>query len=331
MAFEVKAEQRVLAAADITGGVSIAVETQPEIHEDGSEITVGIHGRVRYTFATPVTWKVAYAEAQFFRDLIRFATASPTAITNIHMRPAGEEGQVRMVELLLRTTAMDRKRSTDVHPHEMLFDIVGIPGGFEAGVRLWRRLRERFGRAWDDITSGDDAAVVHVPERFVSYTRAIEVLHARDHGKSEAAAVEQTARIERAVAAIPEDLREWAQPLLEASSPPIARHRVRDIVTSLGEMGTSVAGGDVEMFALRVVTTRNELIHPTGRSRKHLLESLEQRYLYARSLYWLALAYLFLKMGASRDELSRMGAIPEVLTTIERMRALAADLKQPPA
>ena len=238
-------------------------------------------------------------------------------------------GSAAPVKLLLRTAAMDRGRAIDVYSHEMLFDLGTIPGGFESAVTTWRRLLGLYRRAWNDITSGDYAAVVDVHERFVAYVRAIEVIHARDYGKPRTATTESAERIERAVAAIPEDLREWARPLLEASSPPIARHRVQDIVTSLEELGMRLAGGSPEKFALYVTTTRNELVHPTDKPKRHLLETVEERYWYARSLYWLALAYLVEKLGASRQDLSAgMGAIPDVRVAIDRVGAFARQRRQ---
>lgn len=121
----------------------------------------------------------------------------------------------------------------------------------------------------------------------MAFARAVESLHAADFGGSAAAVDERDERVRRALAALPEDLVDWARPLLVASTPPVQRHRIVEMVTEVGAVGRRLVGERPEDFAAWVVGTRNHLVHPTGRAGKRVLPEDEDLYWFSVSLHWL--------------------------------------------
>ena len=101
---------------------------------------------------------------------------------------------------------------------------------------------------------------------------------------------------------MPDDLKEWARPLLEDSRPPVARHRIQEIITSLGDVGKRLAGGDPEAFAHRVIATRNYLVR--GKSSRMVLHDAEARFRHANALSWIGIAYLLSRLGMSGEAVS---------------------------
>lgn len=128
----------------------------------------------------------------------------------------------------------------------------------------------------------------------------------------------------RAIDALPGDLKEWATPLLEESTPPVARHRVKEIVDSLGAIGEELAGDDVELFARDVIATRNELTHPNERPMRNAFETSDEIYWFGLSLYWIGVAYLLKELGMEVSDITtRLRQRQLAGSTIEEVRALA--------
>jgi hypothetical protein len=146
--------------------------------------------------------------------------------------------------------------------------------------------------------------VLHAPfiaddDRFTEYAKAIEVLHHGEFGTSEAAEAERDERVQRALDALPFDLVEWATPLLEQSTPPIARHRLMEVVRALGAAGEAIVGGDVEAFALRAVMTRNFITHRSDNAAKKAVYGIQR--------LWHMFALGFLAQGTVHELPQRLG------------------------
>jgi hypothetical protein len=121
---------------------------------------------------------------------------------------------------------------------------------------------------------------------------------------------ERDERITRALEAIPEDLKEWAAPLLQAAYAPYFRLRIEEVLRAMGSIGIRLCGGDIEAFARSVTKMRNAIIHPPAASSGTVLDSHDQFWV-GSSLYWLAHCYLVLKLGMSEDDLDkRLDTLP---------------------
>jgi ApeA N-terminal domain 1 len=316
VALEVKAERKVIDTADLTEFGHVEVESQPEGEVSGHEATVALRTRFRLHPTVSVHWREAFDEARVLQDLVRLAAGEPCAFEEIQLRvrERDEHGRPVWVDMLRRTTALLRGRGKPVHSFDQLFGRASTPGGFEAGLRRWRELRERYRRAWGLMTASDDARGGDAGDQLVTYGRAIEVFHAVDFGGSPAALAERDERVEQAINALPEDLKDWARPLLEESTPPVARHRLMEIIDQLGVVGKGLAGNDPELFASYAVNTRNDLVHPTGVSAKRVLVEIDDIFWFGRALSWIATAYLLRKLGMSEsdvDEVVRRSGLAE--------------------
>jgi ApeA N-terminal domain 1 len=308
MALEVKAERKVIDTADLDEFGRVEIESQPEGEVSGHEATVVLRTRFRLHPTMSMPWREAFDKAGVLRDLVRLAAGAPCAFDEIQLRVCerDEHGRPVWVDMLRRTTALLRGRGKSVHSFDLLFGREAMPGGFETGLRRWRELRERYRRAWGLMTASDDARVGDAGDQIVAYGRAIEVFHAVDFGGSPAALTERDERVDRAINALPEDLKDWARPLLEESTPPVARHRLMEIIGQLGTVGNRLAGNDPELFASYAVNTRNDLVHPTGVSAKRVLTEIDDIFWFGRTLSWIATAYLLRKVGMSESDVDEV-------------------------
>jgi hypothetical protein len=302
----IEAAEQHLDSGTVVGIGTFDVAARPVFNIEGRHGDVALQGRIRLIPETPIGWSAAFAAAIRFRDLVRLATGHRCGITSLKVRSAdaNELGTNLWSELLIRTPAMLRDRDEPVRSWEMLCRLHDLPGGLAAALPRWWTLRERYGRVWELLTGQDEASFLDVAERFVASVRALETLHAIDGDGSSAAKRERDDRVERALAALPADLVEWAQPLLEESTPPFARHRVMEIIRSLGQTGNVLAGCNVELFAQRVVATRNDLVHPpVGKSKATVLID-EERFWHGKALCWISALYLLQVLGISHDQLA---------------------------
>jgi hypothetical protein len=207
------------------------------------------------------------------------------------------------VDLELRTTALGRERPDPVRPWNVVCPLRELPGGFAAGLTRWLQIRERLLRPWSLLTSQDEDRFVTDEEHFIARERTVEAIHAVDFGRSEAARAQRDERVRRALEAIPEELIPWATPLLEASTPPQARHSIIEVAHAVDPLGTELAGGDVEAFARRVIQTRNDVTHPSRKGTNRGVLVGEDRFWHGEALYWIAHLYFLAKLGLSVDEL----------------------------
>ena len=295
----------------------IDVVAQPRCKLASQEATVGIQVLFDVQVQPAVPWPTVWSGWVIpLRDLVSFSTWTPTAIESVALKAVKDGSWVR---LLVRTNDLRRARGMGLRPDEMALRLADLPGGFEVALRRWWEMCETFENTLKLAISVLQAPFVYDEDRFVAFTRAIESLHSTDFLASPAAIDERDQRVQRAIDALPGDLRDWAAPLLEESTPPIARHRIMEVIRSLGDVGDLLAGGDVEAFAHRVISTRNYLTHPTKKLKKKALTGID-RFWHAHALAFLVQAALLVRLGVPTGELAgRQGRQRRFAATVSDM------------
>jgi hypothetical protein len=302
-----KAVHHILDRANLPG-FGIILEARPENRASEGERSLRQRAWFSVRPEAPVPVDEALACAGLLRGFLRLAVGRPCALESVRLRATecpAHTGPV-WVDVLQRTTALLRGPAKRVNPLDLLFRRDTIPGGFESGLGRWIEIRARYGRALGLLTASDDARVIDAEEHLVGASRAIEVVHAADFGVTPTATAERDDRVERALLALPEDLKDWARPLLEASTPPVARHRLLEIVGTLGKTGEWLAGDDPERFAAYVIATRNFLVHPSASPPRRLISDAHDVFSFGRALRWLANLYLLQKLGIDQPSLDAL-------------------------
>ena len=180
--------------------------------------------------------------------------------------------------------------------------------------------------AWFRLCATDFVKLTNVDETFTAYCQALETLHSGDFPRTVLADDERDERIKRALAALPADLVGWAEPLLEASSPPVFRHRVIEMVQAAGPIGELFTGGDVGEFAARVSATRNPLTHPRAKRSRKFIADQDLRFEFGRALHFVGVAYLLHAVGVPVDDIAeRFASSSSVQMVIARLRAERGD------
>lgn len=321
---ELRASQYSIASGVVhdVGRVEIGVE--PTFHSGQSSVELGLQARMTMEFLNPVGHDAALTTAGTLAALSRIATCCECAITSLTLVPAGlEDAQVRV---LRHMAAVGRPTCSRQRFGRCLFSARSLPSA-EDTFNHWWNLRERHSQGWRLLTLLDDTRRVSVSERFNIYARALEALHQKDFGHPQVAVAERDERVQRALEAIPDDLVDWAEPLLEASTPPVFRHRVAELVTSLGVTGVLLAG-EPGKFAHAVSATRNAVIHPEHKPSSQVLDQYWQ-YWVGSAMKWLGHAYLVRELGMPEAVLAqKLEVLPDAREVIDRMRERFADPQQ---
>jgi hypothetical protein len=329
----VTTRRAVLAEADLVDVGHVAVVAMPRgptIGAHGLEATLGVQAWFQVQLSPHLAWRKAFRVASHLRDLIRLTTGEPCALSEVQLRTASPNDASSTAKFLIRTVALIRGPATPLAEYFMFFPLTALPGGFAAELAQCRRLRTHYRKAWQLLTANDDARVIDTAEQFVTYHRAVEALHAADRDTfgpvaSEAAHSEHEQRVQRTMAAVPEDLTEWAAEALSATKPPEARHRLLDMLRSIGELGQKFAGGDCDQFAAEITSTRNALVHPHHRTGRNILGSDEEIFYYGQALHWLAVSYLLHQVGFDDHAIAAgMQRHPRASSVIEQMAELSS-------
>jgi ApeA N-terminal domain 1/Apea-like HEPN len=283
---------------------------------------VEIIAGIRITLDEPSSLRLSIRRAAMILDYLTFATDARSPFTKLEVSHSASEDATRLSVLFRSAVFIEGGELADVRPHQMLFDRPNAPNGFDSSLARWVEMTERYSSAWRSLTSYDSHKVKNPDELLLGYTRALEVIHHVQFGEPQLAENERDERISRAIEYLPDDLKDWAIPLLEASSPPRFRHRVLEIVESLNALGTALAGGDPDGFSRRIVSTRNRLTHPEHRRSPNEIPAGADRFRHALAIYWLCLGRLLVAIGfdvASVEAILRRH--PETSTLIDQMSA----------
>lgn len=318
--YEARAERIVLAEGVVPEVGTVKISIEPESKDTANGIALQRPGWLSVCFEAPVNYDEAYRTARRLRDLVRLATGCRCELLAVDVRMA-EDGPDLGLLRWQGETALDPCEQAG--QYRLLFDAYSLPAGPETFSKWWS-IREHHEPAWRLLTNFDDQRVVHLNEKFAVLARAIEGLHEADLPRPVLAKDERDERVERALDALPDDLKEWAAVLLEASTPPYFKHRVREIIKAIGPAGERLSGGDPEKFGMGVAATRNWIIHPRQKHSSHVLDEPE-RYWVANALRLIAQLYLGRALGMSEENLNaRLGLLRGGDEIADRVRAIFA-------
>lgn len=317
---ELSATRSSIASGVVQDVGRVEIRLEPTLHSGAASVELGLQASMSMEFDDPVGHDAALATAGVLAGLCRVATCCECAITTLTLTPAALDVKLRV---LRRMAAVGREPCSRNRFGRCIFTAKVLPSSLDT-FNLWWNLRERHSQGWRLLTLLDDTRRASVSERFNIYARALEALHQKDFGHPQLAKTERDERVQRALEALPDDLVGWAEPLLEASTPPVFRHRIAELVQSLGAVGVLLAG-EPGKFAQAVSATRNAVIHPEHKPSSHALDQYWQ-YWVGSAMKWLGHAYLVRELGMSEDTLrQKLAVLPEALEVIDRMRERLAD------
>jgi hypothetical protein len=283
------------------------------------EASVELAARVVVEPTTALVVDACLETADLVRSFLRLCMGAQTAITELHVR---EVGSSRSLPLVYRSIAFGGKASSQHKRHDMFATRQDLPDGLGHALEAWAGMLSRHDQAWFRLCATDFVKLTNVDEAFTSYCQALETLHGGDFSRPVLADEERDERVSRALAALPDDLVGWAEPLLEASSSPVFRHRIIELVQATGPVGALFTAGGVEEFAARVSATRNPLTHPRARRSSKFITDHDLRFEFGRALHFIGMAYLLHAVGVPLNDIAeRFARGSSVHLVIERLRA----------
>ena len=295
-----------VASGDIPGVGRVEASLEVDMAGSQSGSTVGLRSQWKLTPEAPTQLLDAIPQVGRLCDLVRLSCHCECALTSVWVRRAQSADDLRVISPLASVGRAPCQRSGFGH---LFFTARRLPLDDGTFARWWE-IRNHYARAWTLLTVHDDGRFPNVGERFAAYARALEALHHADFTTPKLAASERDERITRALEAIPEDLKEWAEPLLQAAYAPYFRGRIEEVLRAMGSVGFRLCGGDIEAFAGAVTKMRNAIIHPPATGSGTVLDSHDQFWV-GSALYWLAHCYLVLKLGMSEGDLDkRLDTLP---------------------
>jgi len=322
-AVAVRAERQVLEEVDVQDVGRVSVVAFPTYEIRRLNASVALAARVVVEPAAALSVDVCLETAELVRSFLRLCIGTQTAITELHVR---EVGSSRSMGLVYRSIAFGGKSSSQQKRHDMFAARPDLPGGLGRALESWARQLSRHDQAWFRLCATDFVKLTNVDETFTAYCQALETLHSGDFPCTVLADDERDERIKRALTALPVDLVGWAEPLLEASSPPVFRHRVIEMVQAVGPIGELFTGGDVGEFAARVSATRNPLTHPRAKRSRKFIADQDLRFEFGRALHLVGVAYLLHAVGVPVDDIAeRFARSSSVQMVIARLRAERGD------
>jgi hypothetical protein len=311
----------VVTTGDVPEVGSVEIVSEPDYRHGGRHGDLGLRGELRLTTVAPVTHDEAIEMAGKLRALVRLATGCPCATTVLTLRREDSGSLLRVLRLMAAIGRKPCERGSGIG--RQLFTAANLPNGADTFDRWWHMV-ERYERGWTLLTVHDDGRYPNVGERLAGYARALEALHHADYGAPNLAEERQDERSKRVLAAVPDDLEAWVAALLQKSTPPQFRHRILEVLKYLGDSGLRLCGGNPEIFALAVTSTRNFITHPKVKE-KGVIKDVQGQLWVGSALYWIGFCYLVKKLGMTDDELaSAVQRVPSLFDVTHHMDSLFA-------
>lgn len=312
------AERAVIDGADVEGLGLVELIAVPVWSATRLTAEVALQAVVRITPELPLHLHELMERVEVVRSFIRIGVGAPTALVEANLTPKSSKTSVAVH---VRSIAFGGKPPPPVKWHQMIVARPDLSNGLGAALAGWAKTRRHHEQAWFRLCATDHLQLTNTDEAFVAYAKAIEALHEGDFEKTGAAEAASEVRIIQTLEFLPDDLAEWAEPVLRKNAnPPTARHRVLELVESMGDLGDDLTGGNPDDFAQRVIATRNGLTHIRSKRRANYLFDSEARCEFGRALHYLGFAYLLSRAGVPLEHLTaRFRTQPEVSTVIARV------------
>lgn len=326
--FDVSVKRSVLQSADLLGS-TVELVSFPSFSRDGNVARIELQTKIDVRLHEPAPWSQLLVDwIGPLRELVALGTGSPVGILSVKVTPAeGVEGTEESFELRYRysSRAASGKR---IHREEMPMLASELPGGWEQGLANWSRIREKHVMAIQALGTVLHAPHMYVDDRLVALVRASEAYHAVVYGASEGATLEHADRIEKVMQStvqLSPEIVDWlSMALSKNTEPPVARHRILELVTHMGEVGDVLAGGKKERFASAVIQTRNLIVHPQSTPGAHALLDAEGRFWHSEALLWLLRGLIFTSLGLTVQKVmagfERSGRYQHVVDAMGRLQ-----------
>jgi hypothetical protein len=176
----------------------------------------------------------------------------------------GPVGETKLVAVNYRSIGRRGANKKRPMPHEMLFGLGDLPGGFETTVERWLERAEVLDPVYRLYLGTIYNPQSYIEQRFLNLVQALEVYHRRAIGTLDLPVDEHQRRKEQILEAVPNQHRDWLVGKLEYSNEPNLARRLKDIMRRYREIASSIAGAsskDRDKFLYEVVTTRNYHTH----------------------------------------------------------------------
>jgi len=178
-----------------------------------------------------------------------------------HTGPGSEAKQVVVNYRSLARRGAEKKKP---NPHEMLFGLGNLPGGFGPTVERWLERAEVL-----DLVNQLYLGTIYNPQsyieqRFLNFVQALEVYHRRAMTTSDLPEEEHEKRKEEILETVADQHRDWLEGRLRYSNEPNLRKRLTEIFNEYPESVDLVVGNgkkERKSFINRVVATRNYYTH----------------------------------------------------------------------
>jgi hypothetical protein len=280
------------------GDATVEVIADPRWRRAHREAEVSLKVVMKVTPREALAWEAAWERYVLpLRDLLAVLLGRAVTVHDVHLHRA-EDRRHPAARMLIRTEDLRRRPRSPRDGADFVFTAASLPGGFEAGLRAWWAVREQRATAVREFVEVLHAPYAYVDDRLLAYCRAASALTTPEtKADARTAAEVEDERWQAMVRErIPEDIRDAVMARL-GDKDPNARHQLAALIRSLGDLGTWLTGGDVELYAQRVIATRNYLAHASRNTPRGFLEGRD-RVAHMLALGWVIRARLLLEMGA---------------------------------
>lgn len=262
--------------ADILAEIAMdRVSITHTFHQAGdhhSEVRLGQRAWFRVEPTTVVTLEEALLRfVSPLEILVALGTGKPSRILefNVYLdappRPEGEGPEDRPPSALEVVFEEPVPRTTErVRPHEMLFTLDALRGGFQDAIGRWLAFVEAYRLIANVFFTSFYEPNSFVDQRFLNLSRAVEAYHRQRFGRSDLPAEDHESRVRDIIAAAPEKHREWLNERLNHSDEITFRQRIKRLVREHDAVMAPLIGSRSdarERFVGRIVDARNQLTH----------------------------------------------------------------------
>jgi hypothetical protein len=218
-------------------------------------------------------------------------------------KPLGKKGE------LIRKGGRAPTRADEISLLDMVTRYSELSDNFGKIIAKWTEVADRYEALVDLFSIAAFNRSLHTQAEFLFLVQALEVYHARSPSFDSMLVAKDAhkARVERAVTAVPDDLKDWVERTLRAANNKHLDVRLSEIFKLHLNESTKIFGSDPSL-AEKIRYTRNHLTHHTGDetspkllTRNHLVQVSWN----LRTFIWVCLLKEIGVCGAPIDRLIR--------------------------
>jgi hypothetical protein len=208
------------------------------------------------------------------RSLIALATGGDVAIDELILEHRSGANAGRPIEVVEKRRNVSTRPDRRLLPHEILFDLDGLPTGFEDAIRRWLLVGSRLRTILDLFVGPLVAPFMYEEHRFLNFAQAAESYHRIQHDGTVLPPDGYAKRVDAALDACPTELKDWLTRALAYGNRLSFRARLRALLDQRPWLEGEVIAR-FGPFARRVVGTRNYHTHWDETTRADAATGLE--------------------------------------------------------